>query len=245
MQKVDKDGLGLGCRDLFTVRSLQKDNLNNLHMTGCPAWYDLDYIDKSSFRHDSQIKSIYISDPANLSNTIYIAPIITLLKEKFPGANIRFIFHRGIQKSVVSIIDKFSDVSYVDISGSSEGFRIYDKCDLHVGFRVHAHIYNLSIRNKTILIEEDGRGTGVDESLGLVSIKAFSDLTFPRLINLKDIYKIFRHRPIILQNEHLIDELSLYIDCLCQTDFQYIRNAFILQRQYFTNMISFIKKIKS
>lgn len=57
-----------------------------------------------------------------------------------------------------------------DISGSADGFLIYDNCDLHVGFRVHAHIYNLSKRNKTLLLNEDFRGFAVNETLGFYQI---------------------------------------------------------------------------
>lgn len=44
-------------------------------------------------------------------------------------------------------IDRFFEkigVKMIDISKSVDGLRIYDDCDLHIGFRVHAHIYNLS-----------------------------------------------------------------------------------------------------
>lgn len=56
-----------------------------------------------------------------------------------------------------------------DLSYSCEGFSAYNECDLHVGFRVHAHIYNLSQRIPSVLIEEDGRGWGAVEALGMKS----------------------------------------------------------------------------
>lgn len=57
-----------------------------------------------------------------------------------------------------------------DISGSKEGFKQYDECDLHIGFRVHAHIYNISMGNPSILINEDARGAGVNDALGIRNI---------------------------------------------------------------------------
>jgi len=67
-------------------------------------------------------------------------------------------------------------INYCDISYSHEGMEIYDTCDLHIGFRVHAHIYNLSHRHRSLLIEEDNRGAGVNDALGLPRIRAY-DLT--------------------------------------------------------------------
>jgi polysaccharide pyruvyl transferase WcaK-like protein len=81
--------------------------------------------------------------------------------------------HREIKSEVQNLVNELADkinFSFVGISGSADGFTIYDDCDMHVGFRVHAHIYNLSIRNYSILISEDERGRGVSQTLGLENI---------------------------------------------------------------------------
>jgi polysaccharide pyruvyl transferase WcaK-like protein len=61
-----------------------------------------------------------------------------------------------------------------DVSGDLAKIGFYERCDLHVGYRVHAHIHFLSRRNPSILLHEDGRGRGVDEALGLPGIPAWS-----------------------------------------------------------------------
>jgi len=43
---------------------------------------------------------------------------------------------------------------------------LYDLTDLHVGYRVHAHIYSLSQQSASILINEDTRGVGQVTALG-------------------------------------------------------------------------------
>lgn len=95
------------------------------------------------------------------------------------------MFHRGIDAdeytdSIVGernneLKNKLSNIKGIfiqDISYSSEGFSIYDDCDIHIGFRVHAHIYNLSIMGYSILIEEDSRGYAVNETFQLMPIPA-------------------------------------------------------------------------
>ena len=40
---------------------------------------------------------------------------------------------------------------------------LYSNCDLHIGYRVHAHVFMTSIKKPSILIKEDGRGEGMSE----------------------------------------------------------------------------------
>ena len=53
-----------------------------------------------------------------------------------------------------------------DISGSASGFAVYDDVSLHVGYRVHAHLYCLSRSTPSYLVAEDSRGIGVLQTLG-------------------------------------------------------------------------------
>lgn len=54
-----------------------------------------------------------------------------------------------------------------DVSGDVNKLDFYQDCDLHIGYRVHAHLYFISQRTPSILINEDGRGLGMGVSLGL------------------------------------------------------------------------------
>ena len=42
----------------------------------------------------------------------------------------------------------------------------YNQVDLHIGYRVHAHIYMSSINKLSILISEDGRGKAQRDAIG-------------------------------------------------------------------------------
>ena len=126
----------------------------------------------------SDIKKIAISDPASMANVDAVKYLIYELRRTFPSASIKIIFHRGWKKdrysSSVLVKRQTKLVNWaegegipsIDISYGWEGFQEYDDCDIHVGYRVHAHLYNVSHRKPSFLIEEDGRGYGANDALG-------------------------------------------------------------------------------
>lgn len=181
LDRMESDGFGLGCRDILTQRLLQANGYDGALFTGCPAWFDLSKVGQAALLRKPRredVRSIAISDPAILRNIDSPKFLVKELMEAFPGARIKLVFHRGWMS------DKFSSpdlakgqarlaqwaesvgVEPVDISYSFEGFSVYDECDLHIGYRVHAHLYNISQRKPTYLIEEDGRGYGANDALG-------------------------------------------------------------------------------
>ena len=253
LQKIDNEGYGLSCRDIYSVRTLNKEGLKNVVMTGCPAWYDLENIHNTDGRIGAwSIKKIMVSDPANHSNYDHAVRVLEYLKHAFPNAEIVFVFHRGMNadnytsqkegsnlQELVKRINKMN-IQTIDISYGSNGFDIYNDCDLHVGFRVHAHIYNLSIRNRTILIEEDGRGAGVNQALGIPALKAYNDAFQIQNRNFQRVYRRIPNH----QYNHLVEDLDSYIKVLQDTDDQYLKNAFLLQEKYFDCMVSYVKKLQ-
>lgn len=174
---IEKQEIPLGCRDWYTLDYLHNNNIYNTIMTGCPAWYDLNYIDKLRLNTapitDDNL-NICISDPALTSNKPLMLPLITFLRKQYPKAKIQIILHRGITSGDKPYIKKSfleeNNLSFKDISGCVESFQIYNNCNLHIGFRVHAHIYNLSRGNVSVLINEDMRGNGVNDALGIRNI---------------------------------------------------------------------------
>ena len=48
---------------------------------------------------------------------------------------------------------------------------LYLNCDLHIGYRVHAHLFCLSQRIPSILVSEDYRGVGQNLSLGMPDLR--------------------------------------------------------------------------
>lgn len=253
-KKIETSGFSLGCRDWESVKVLHYAGIKNTIMTGCVAWYNLPYAMKSKFDKDmSKIKKICISDPALRNNFESAYLLVTFMRQKFPDANIKFVFHRGTgadantnkeeAQRIIKLKEKIEalNIECHDIAYSYEGFSVYDDCDLHIGFRVHAHIYNLSRRNVSILIEEDSRGGGVNNALRLPRVLAYQmvgTLGKNELIN-----KLVRHMGV-RRNPYLIKEIDDCIEYLKVTDYLDYKNAFERMVDSFEIMINHIKQIE-
>lgn len=240
LHKVSRNG-GLGCRDLLTYQILSEKKFQNVFLTGCPAWYDIKKVEDTVCRSKAIPEKIVVSDPAQRVNNQGCLRIIDYLKDKYPNAALYFVFHRGTEEKTELLNGlKTKGINILDIAGDNEGFKVYDDCDLHVGYRVHAHIYNLSIRNKSILIEEDGRGGGMNQILGLPGIKAYNDSFQNKNLFIHKAYK----RTPFYQNQFITSELDSYLKAMDETNNQYLTNAFQLQKAYFSSMIKFVKSFK-
>jgi hypothetical protein len=182
-----------------------------------------------------------------------VIPLLEYLKNKFPSQKIIFVFHRGIgtdkytgrkrgeKLSMLARKIKEMGFEYKDISYSPDGFNIYDDCDLHIGFRVHAHIYTLSKRRKSILISSDLRGDSFNQTVGLPCINAFNEL-YPTLNNryLKKAYRIFSN----VENDYLFKELDGIFEFIHYTNGKVYEWAFSRMRYYFDAMVAHIKTLE-
>lgn len=243
LQRVTADTGVLGCRDWYSVNALRNSGLMNGMMTGCPAWYDLEALDKLSLwpekKELAHAKKICVSDPGQTCNFAHMEQLVQYLRDNFSDAEIICVFHRGPK------LDRYTDPGVADmqkelmqrllnmgakcrdISYGADGFQVYEDCDLHIGFRVHAHIYNLSRRNISILIEEDGRGGGVNDALGLERIMACQKAAGGG-------YK---------SNGLLLFQVEDALVNLMDSGFLRIEHAFGMMRRYYDGMEKHIKSI--
>lgn len=154
----------LGARDRLTAELLNEAGFQDVVMAGDPAWYDLDRIDeRSSF--PSAFDQIAFTPPANPIFFHQGLQLLRSLASRFSPASITVVFHRGEQ---LPFVREAADLGMAttDISGNATGFGVYDELGVHVGYRVHAHLYCLSRGLATYLVAEDSRGRGVLATLG-------------------------------------------------------------------------------
>lgn len=198
-------------------------------MTGCPAWYDLDFVgrlhvDRKQAKSDAPY--ICISDAAFQSHKWMLPLLAAHLRRKYPKAEILLVFHRGMEGRGEALesnlfLEKYR-LGCKDISGSAEGFSVYDACDFHIGFRVHAHIYSLSRGKVSVLINEDARGNGVNDALGIQNIclpaqGRLSRAALPRknmraLLKAVDDYLEYLSDTDYLQYEHACSNIQYYYE---------------------------------
>ena len=244
-KRLEHDAESVSCRDWHTYNVLKNNGIENPRMTGCPAWYNLAQIEEG-LKERKEVKKICVSDPADVA--LYAKQTIQLckyLKERFSAAEIDFVFHRGSMiednytKNDIAVkalelkneIEKLG-IKCTDISYGCEKLEIYDECDLHIGYRVHAHIYNLSCRNISVLLEEDARGAGVNDALNLRHIRAYDKKTTIPNTN-KLLYTSC--------NGNVIQDVDSWIERIENTDGFDYANAFRIMQESYQVMRNHIK----
>lgn len=250
LKKIELSSGELSCRDWYTVYMLREKGFN-AQMHGCPAWYNLDFLELSEMKQYKHIKKICISDPADLNYSIAAKELIKWIKAKYPNAEITFVFHRGMwdesegkrgerRRKALEPTLLSERVNYIDISGGYEGFKVYDDCDLHIGFRVHAHIYNMSRRNFSILLEEDGRGAGVNNALGISGVHVYDE----KRQNKGDFLRKSLDRVLPKVNNSLVEELEYLLQRNTDMNGMEYCQAYKKMQYYYQKMYQHILKIK-
>ena len=194
LNRINNDGLYSSVRDFHSLNVLNKASVKKAIMTGCPATY---VQDKFNVRIPESLNirkvgfSLGVSFLDSKEMKIQMEKTILSLKDYFKD-NCKFevVFHHSTKndflnthnatkhhlKGHLAFIDwlKKHKIEFVDISGSAENLiEYYSSCDLHIGYRVHAHIFMNSISKHSILIAEDGRGKALRNVFGGAVVDAF------------------------------------------------------------------------
>lgn len=148
----------------------------DVRRTGCVAWYSIPHLGVAPSSPEA-VHDLVFTPPAQVSSFGSAARILIDLRRQFPRARRRCVFHRGIgadehtpaitarRNRALAAVARASGFEVVDASYGTEVISSYATSDLHVGFRVHAHLAFLSYRRPSILVAEDVRGVGQLRSL--------------------------------------------------------------------------------
>ncbi|AMR67632.1 polysaccharide pyruvyl transferase family protein [Aquipseudomonas alcaligenes] len=196
LEKAAGSGLPLSVRDFHTHNALVFKGFDNVLMTGCPAYYDLDFIGKEFKLPEKLHKvafSLGVSFIESASMEREMKSQILRLKEYFKDSEFEVVFHHGLNPDVFlqshgakkehnQRHNQFAQwlasetIAYTDISGSAENLvEYYSGVDLHIGYRVHAHIFMNSVSRMSILVAEDGRGKAAEKVIGGMVVEGFED----------------------------------------------------------------------
>ncbi|MBQ9136368.1 MAG: polysaccharide pyruvyl transferase family protein [Lachnospiraceae bacterium] len=145
-------------RDLFTLKLAQKNGIRCKSCIGDIALYDIDYIGKP-MQTPKSIKTVALSMPHNPLWNPAVIKLAKRIKQKY-GCQCVLTLH-GITdlNNIASDIKKLH-LPVIDLSGSAAKLDYYQNVDMHIGFRLHAHIYCLRIRKPSVLSAEDSRAGG-------------------------------------------------------------------------------------
>jgi|SRR5688572_2766294 len=182
LKKIDATGLISSVRDYHTLNVLLGKGFKNLMMTGCPALYEPEFIGKDPV-YPAEIKSIGFSLGVSYIQSEemdqLMKNVISELRSAFPKSEFTVYFHHSINKTVKKQAEMTdwltkNKIAFKDISNSAEELmKAYTACDLHVGFRVHSHIFSCSVSKPSVLYAEDGRGKALYTVIGGLALDAY------------------------------------------------------------------------
>jgi hypothetical protein len=144
----------LSARDIYTQKLLENNNIK-CNLSGDLALYDILQI-KNDLNFN-KLNKIAISLPHNVNYYNYCM-ILKNKIEKIFKCKVYICTHQYM----------INNKKYIDLSCNSKNLDFYKTIDMHIGFRLHAHLWFLRNRKPTFLIAEDGRGYG--------HLKTFKDL---------------------------------------------------------------------
>jgi phosphotransferase system IIB component len=192
--ELNAQQLHFSARDVLSYQVLVQNGIEEPVLSGCPVWYEPEKIGQK-FKRPVEIKKIVFTPPQKYMYYKQSQKALLKLRELYPKAIIYCAFHRGTASDNFTTAEEGERLQKYVKFAKSRGFIVKDvaydlkkidfylDCDLHIGYRLHAHLYFLRIRKPSILIEEDGRGIGMSRTLGSPGIVAWR-YTLPGLLTL-------------------------------------------------------------
>lgn len=197
LERIRESNLPAGVRDYHTQNVLIHHGIESAVMTGCPALYSIEHLGEELQPASAPTKvtvSLGVHFARSQTLEAQAKELVTATLETFAQAEVTVAFHHSLSEAFAQAYGhknplykaqlrflewlRAEGVSYVDLSGSAENLlEHYGAADLHVGYRVHAHILMTSIRKPSLLLAEDGRGFALKDVLGGHILDAFESFT--------------------------------------------------------------------
>jgi len=262
LNKIEKSGFLSSVRDYHTLNVLQMKGYKNVLMTGCPAYYDTECLNKElkiSDKIDKIAFSLGVSFIESKSMERLMKNLILELREKFKDKSFEVVFHHSLDKDKLLKHNSSSEyhnikhnqfanwlkensIKCVDISGSAENLiNYYSNIDLHIGFRVHAHIFMSSTSRYSILISEDGRAKGVERTVNGIVLNGYLD--FKESILSKILNKLFNFYDRYIPNKYINQELFNNLFYEAKADHHRILNSRKMIDSNFNIMEKFLRQL--
>jgi len=160
--------------NLFSVRDIDTSNMLknygiNAEMTGCPALFNLQNIgNKSRDFKNREIRKIAVTipnirirayPPKTISDFLKTTYLFYLLSKNFKDKEVVIFFQHGYAglNQANKIMATIFGFESSDISGESLEKSGLDNFDIHIGTRLHSHIYFLSLNKPSFLLSVGAR----------------------------------------------------------------------------------------
>ncbi|MFZ6050876.1 polysaccharide pyruvyl transferase family protein [Halocola ammonii] len=249
---------GISVRDVFTKNLITSKGIHNVVMTGCPVWHNLEFTEKG-VQKPEEIKSILFSFPQKHYFHEQAFKLASSLKAEFPHARLIAGFNRGLKADKYTsskdaarfskAAKKLEGIGYEVVNHAYDLQSLEDQkiCDLHVGYRLHSHIYFASMRKPSFVIAEDSRSYGHYTTLGLPGQMAYNHSLFaewlPYLENGMIRGGIFKFLPVVDVPKSISDLVIEQIDRELSNDYPSFEGIDKKLDSYLGEMKSFLKNL--
>lgn len=245
-------------RDNTTKNILLSNGIKNVVMTGCPAWYDINELDKD-LNIPRSLNNIVLSTPQKKVFFPQFIELVKKIKNNFPNSNLIITFNRGYKEDKYTnsresrymtyyfdILNKM-DLKIVDLSSDLDKFLSHLEYDIHIGYRLHTHINFISNKKPSYLLSEDSRSYGHCKTLSLPIFRASKDSLIESLLPqldeglLKRVIMYFL--PFVKLNDNVIDDLIKHLNYDISTNFSSFYGLDKKLNENYKQMVSFIKDL--
>lgn len=215
ISRIDSSGYQSSVRDYHTHNVLRHLGYKNFSMTGCPALFSQQHLGTTLIKNNNPSKigfSLGVSLKSSKAMEDQMKEAIIATRDNFKNAKVEVVFHHAITKkeskgklfeSHQSFIKwlNTNKISYIDISGAAENLiGYYQDCDLHIGYRVHAHIFMNSISKPSVLLNEDGRGIALRDVIAGITFDAYEQVKNDHLFKLLKKIRVHQDQHVAASN---------------------------------------------
>ena len=161
-----------GVRDDLSLEIVRRAGVGAVRRTGCFAWYHLPSMGQP-LQSPQHVRRLAFTPAARRreGGLREVASLLRRLRRRYPRAERYCVFQRGLraefetetptrERLATAALARGLGYRVVDASRDLGALELFGQVDLHVGYRVHAHLGTLSRRRPSLLVAEDGRGRG-------------------------------------------------------------------------------------
>lgn len=156
------------------VKRVLEQNGYDAVLTGDPAWYDPEMIGQEFHRPES-VDQLVFTTPHSARYLDQGEELLGRLTRAFPEARRIISLHSApsdVDRQLVEVGERQGwEVRYA--SHDTDNIEYYRESDLHVGYRKHGHLAHLRWRRPSVVLAEDSRAQGLNETLGTAGVPAF------------------------------------------------------------------------
>ena len=176
LERVFADSGTVACRDVATAFELSAAGLPTTLVGDC-GMFNPDLIGSTPNRTD-RLSSVAFTPPRRTELGRQALQVIGALQSTWPSTEL-VLFRHGIPNKTERWVERQSGLRVIDVSGNVEALRRYRNIDVHIGYRVHAHLWRMRNRQPSVLIEEDSRGVGFNRTLGQIGVPSRMSVSRP------------------------------------------------------------------